>query len=106
MQSALPSAETPAASRQVRPPIIQECVVHYECRILHKNDVVPGALVQAILDDAYARIEQSRRCPEDQLAMGAPVQFFLRATNITDARRYFADLAQGMLPFPTEEPTE
>jgi hypothetical protein len=29
MQSALPSAEKPAASRQVRPPIIQECVVHY-----------------------------------------------------------------------------
>jgi flavin reductase (DIM6/NTAB) family NADH-FMN oxidoreductase RutF len=46
---------TPVASRQVRPPIIQECVVHYECRILHKNDVVPGALVQAILDDAYTQ---------------------------------------------------
>ena len=46
---------TPAASWQVRPPIIRECVVHYECRILHKNDVVPGALVQAILDDAYAQ---------------------------------------------------
>jgi len=29
--------------------------VHYECRILHKNDVAPGALVQAILDDAYAQ---------------------------------------------------
>jgi flavin reductase (DIM6/NTAB) family NADH-FMN oxidoreductase RutF len=28
---------TPVASRQVRPPIIQECVVHYECRILHKQ---------------------------------------------------------------------
>ena len=37
MQSALPSAETPAASRQVRPPIIQECVVHYDCRILHNR---------------------------------------------------------------------
>jgi flavin reductase (DIM6/NTAB) family NADH-FMN oxidoreductase RutF len=44
---------TPVASRQVRPPIVQECVVHYECRILHKNDLVPGALSQAILDDAY-----------------------------------------------------
>jgi hypothetical protein len=55
MQSALPSAQTPAASRQVWSPIIQECVVHYECRILHKSDVVPGALVQAILDGAYVR---------------------------------------------------
>ena len=44
---------TPVASRQVRPPIIQECVVHYECRVLHRNDVELGALVQAILDDAY-----------------------------------------------------
>ena len=41
-------------SRQVRPPIIAECVVHYECRTLHRNDVVPEALVQAVLDDAYA----------------------------------------------------
>jgi len=40
-------------SRQVRPPIIAECVVHYECRTLHRNDVVPEALVQAVLDDAY-----------------------------------------------------
>jgi flavin reductase (DIM6/NTAB) family NADH-FMN oxidoreductase RutF len=46
---------TPVASRQVRPPIIEECVVHYECRILHRNDVAPDALVQAILDDAYAQ---------------------------------------------------
>jgi hypothetical protein len=29
MQSAPPSAETPAASGQVRPPIIQERVVHH-----------------------------------------------------------------------------
>jgi flavin reductase (DIM6/NTAB) family NADH-FMN oxidoreductase RutF len=41
-------------SRQVRPPIISECVVHYECRTLHRNDVVPEALVQAVLNDAYA----------------------------------------------------
>ncbi|MFB3828901.1 MAG: flavin reductase family protein [Bryobacteraceae bacterium] len=39
--------------RQVRPPVIAECVVHYECRTLHRNDVVPAALVQAVLDDAY-----------------------------------------------------
>lgn len=40
-------------SRQVRPPIIQECVIHYECRTLHRNDVVPETLTQAILDDIY-----------------------------------------------------
>ena len=40
-------------SKQVRPPVIAECVVHYECRVLHRNDVVPDALVQAVRDDAY-----------------------------------------------------
>lgn len=40
-------------SKQVRPPVIQECVIHYECRTLHRNDVVPQAIVQAVLDDAY-----------------------------------------------------
>lgn len=46
---------TPVPSRQVRPPIIKECVVHYECRTLHRNDVVPGALAQAVREEAYAR---------------------------------------------------
>ncbi len=45
---------TSIPSRQVRPPIVAECVVHYECRILHRNDVVPEALVQAVVDDAYS----------------------------------------------------
>lgn len=34
-----------------------------------------------------------RWVPGDQLAMGAAIQYFLRATNITDARIDFADLA-------------
>ena len=45
---------TPVPSREVRPPIIQECVVHYECRTLHRNDVVPDALVQAVREEFYA----------------------------------------------------
>ncbi len=44
---------TTAPSRQVRPPIIAECVVHYECRVLHRNDLVPAALVQAVQDEYY-----------------------------------------------------
>ena len=31
---------------------------------------------------------------------------FPAAANITDARTYFADLAQGILPFANEEPTQ
>ncbi len=44
---------TPVASRQVRPPVVQECVIHYECRVLHYNDVVPDALAQPVRDEFY-----------------------------------------------------
>jgi flavin reductase (DIM6/NTAB) family NADH-FMN oxidoreductase RutF len=40
-------------SREVRPPIIRECVVHYECRTLHRNEVLPEALAQAVREEAY-----------------------------------------------------
>ena len=44
---------TPIPSREVRPPIIKECVVHYECRTLHRNDVAPEVLAQAVREEAY-----------------------------------------------------
>jgi len=44
---------TTIPGRQVRAPIIQECVVHYECRTLHRNDLVPDALAQAVQDEFY-----------------------------------------------------
>ena len=44
---------TTIASREVRSPIIQECVVHYECRILHRNDLVPDALAQSVREQSY-----------------------------------------------------
>jgi len=45
---------TPIPSREVRPPIVKECVVHYECRTLHRNDVAPEALAQAVREEFYA----------------------------------------------------
>ena len=45
---------TPIPSREVRAPIIQECLVHYECRTLHRNDVAPEALKQAVREEFYA----------------------------------------------------
>lgn len=44
---------TPVPSKLVRAPAVQECVVHYECRTVHYNDVAPDTLVQAVRDDAY-----------------------------------------------------
>jgi flavin reductase (DIM6/NTAB) family NADH-FMN oxidoreductase RutF len=42
-------------SREVRSPVIEQCVVHYECRILHRNDLVPEALAQAVREQFYAQ---------------------------------------------------
>lgn len=44
---------TVTRSREVRAPIIEQCVVHYECRTVHRNDLDPGALTQAIVDQFY-----------------------------------------------------
>lgn len=46
---------TTVPGRQVRAPIIQECVIHYECRTIHRNDVAPEALTQAVLEQYYAQ---------------------------------------------------
>jgi flavin reductase (DIM6/NTAB) family NADH-FMN oxidoreductase RutF len=45
---------TPIPSREVRSPIIEECVVHYECRTLHRKDLAPEALAQAVREEFYA----------------------------------------------------
>lgn len=40
-------------ARKVKIPVIDGCIAHYECRVLHSNDVQPGSLVQQIADGAY-----------------------------------------------------
>jgi len=45
---------TPIPGREVRAPIIKECVVHYECRTLHRNDVVRDALAEAVREEFYS----------------------------------------------------
>ena len=44
---------TPAPGREVRSPVIKECVVHYECRTVHRVDMVPDALAQSIRQQFY-----------------------------------------------------
>jgi len=46
---------TPAPSREVRAPIIQECVVHYECRTLQRVDMAPDALMQTVREQFYPK---------------------------------------------------
>lgn len=51
---------TTIPGKQVRAPIIEECVVHYECRTLHRNDLVPEALAQSVQDEFYSQGDYHR----------------------------------------------
>jgi len=44
---------TPAPALRVRSPIVEECVLHYECRVVHANAVVPEALLRDIANTHY-----------------------------------------------------
>ena len=44
---------TPAPARKVKPPLVQEAVIHYECRVVHRNDVDPAQLSREIMQSAY-----------------------------------------------------
>lgn len=46
---------TAAPARQVRSPIIAECLLHYECKVVHKNNVNPETLTPGILANYYPR---------------------------------------------------
>jgi flavin reductase (DIM6/NTAB) family NADH-FMN oxidoreductase RutF len=44
---------TAISGKMVKVPIIEECIMHYECRVVHENDVIPEALQKTIINDAY-----------------------------------------------------
>ena len=44
---------TPIPGREVRSPVIKECVVHYECRTVNRVDMAPDALVQSLRQQFY-----------------------------------------------------
>ena len=70
---------------------------HWDCHV-HR---ATGQMIEAGL-----RPERAATINRDFASYEEAVQYFLRVTNITDARTYFADLAQGILPFPDEETTQ
>ena len=43
----------PMPGQQVRVPVIEQAVVHYECRVVHTNEVIPTNLAAAIRTSAY-----------------------------------------------------
>ncbi|MFC1954288.1 flavin reductase family protein [Chloroflexota bacterium] len=44
---------TAIPGKKVKSPIIEECVINYECRVVHKNDVIPDELSEEIRISAY-----------------------------------------------------
>ena len=56
--------------------------------------------------EAGLRPERAATVNRDFASYEEAVQYFLRTANVTDSGTYFADFAQGMLPFPDEEPTQ
>ena len=45
---------TATRAKRVRVPIIKECLLHYECRVVHTNDILPETLVPEINNTAYS----------------------------------------------------
>lgn len=51
---------TAGKSLEVKSPIIEECLLHYECRVVHVNDLVPKALSNELLRGSYPRGDHHR----------------------------------------------
>jgi len=44
---------TATPGKKVKAPIVEECAIHYECRVVHKNDVIPDELTEEIYNGLY-----------------------------------------------------
>jgi flavin reductase (DIM6/NTAB) family NADH-FMN oxidoreductase RutF len=46
---------TAVPSSKVKTPLIKECILHYECKIVHKNDLIPSQLESSITPVLYSK---------------------------------------------------
>ncbi len=51
---------TPLPSKKVKPPVIKECSISFECRVVHKNDVIPKELFPDISPEFYPQGDYHR----------------------------------------------
>jgi len=51
---------TATAGRAVKSPIIKECPINYECKVVHKNDIVPENLQAQLAASSYASSDYHR----------------------------------------------
>jgi len=45
---------TAVPGKKVKSPIIDQCLINYECKVVHKNDVLKDKLASEIVSSAYA----------------------------------------------------
>ena len=46
---------TAIPSKKVKAPIIKECILHFECQVVYKNDLVPSDLEKSIIPTLYPK---------------------------------------------------
>ncbi len=44
---------TAIPSKEVKTPLIKECILHFECRVLYKNDLIPSELKESVIQTLY-----------------------------------------------------
>jgi flavin reductase (DIM6/NTAB) family NADH-FMN oxidoreductase RutF len=44
---------TATPSGKLKIPVIKECIINFECRVIYKSDLIPGNLEQTILSEIY-----------------------------------------------------
>ena len=72
---------TATRGKRVSVPVIKECVVHYECREVHKNDVLPEFLAPEINQNAYGDRDYHRIYYGEILATYADPDAAAKLTN-------------------------
>jgi flavin reductase (DIM6/NTAB) family NADH-FMN oxidoreductase RutF len=45
----------PLPSTEVKSPIIKQCIINYECKVVHKNDVIQNILSREIIESCYPK---------------------------------------------------
>ena len=46
---------TPLPSKSVKTPIIKECILHFECQVVNKNDLIPSELRKSFVPELYPK---------------------------------------------------
>jgi flavin reductase (DIM6/NTAB) family NADH-FMN oxidoreductase RutF len=51
---------TAIPSSKIKTPLIKECIFHYECKIIYKNDLIPSALETSVILGFYPKSDFHR----------------------------------------------